>query len=438
MTGKQKTLAMVLLVLLQGCTAKKVASVSEDPEVAKRVEKIRKEIEEIRGAKFKSPVRVSNQSLQDFSGYVEQQLGKQFSDELNQNYGKVVRMLGLYRGPEIEDFKAMAKGLMQSQAAAYYDPEKHTFFVVMQNLPEMTMNTIYAHELYHGFQDQHYDLDGFFLSQVDALNDDELLARQAVVEGEATYLMSLWSLKTLMGSIPEGQMLDMTISMQSNMDAATLATMMKSGMIDKEKMGDMEKALEAMDDVPPFMIELMLGSYMKGQGFVHQIRKQGWEKVAELYATPPVSSEQILHPEKWISNERPEKIDWPPFERDDFFDNWTLLEGNTLGEIQLRQIFTEHELTEAGKDAAAGWNGDRYAVLKRKDSDDLLLLLQSAWDTDQDAEEFAAAYRKLLEVKYQDMPAVAVTVELNGKSVLIVEGATPGEHRALINFISGR
>ena len=86
----------------------------------------------------------------------------------------------------------MTKAVMQSQVAAYYDPESDAFYVVTQDLSEQMLGGLYAHELYHGLQDQHYNLDEYILSQTGGkLNDDELLARQAVVEGEATYIMTL-------------------------------------------------------------------------------------------------------------------------------------------------------------------------------------------------------------------------------------------------------
>ena len=132
--------------------------------IQSKIDSIQVEIEKIRGAKFKHPVKVTNQSLADFGEYLDKMLEKQFSDNLGKNYGKVVRKLGLYRGPEIKDFKSLAKTVMQSQAAAYYDPATNTFYVVMQDLPESALGSVYAHELYHGFQDQHHNLDDYLLS----------------------------------------------------------------------------------------------------------------------------------------------------------------------------------------------------------------------------------------------------------------------------------
>jgi len=402
--------------------------------IQSKIDSIQVEIENIRGAKFKHSVKVAHQSLEDFGKYLDKMLDKQFSENMNKNYGKIVRKLGLYRGPEIKDFKSLAKTVMQSQAAAYYDPSSNTLYVVMQDLPKSALGSVYAHELYHGFQDQHHNLDQYLLSPVQGkLNDDEVLARQAVVEGEATYLMMLWTLKTQFGSVPAPGMLDMVIKMQAKLDVKTMLQMLKSSVVPLAQGGDMDKAIKAMDDIPSFMIETMVGAYLKGMGFVFEIQKQGWEKVSELYENPPVSSEQILHPEKWLANEFPDKFEWPSFAHK-LFSDWQLLESNTIGEIQWRIIFSEHGMAEAGLRAAKGWNGDSFAVLEHKENSRLLLLVCSSWDTQKEAHEFKTLYEKLLAVKYPEGNET-MKIQSNGNDVLIIEGGSKNNVGKLLEFM---
>lgn len=405
-------------------------------DLQQQVQDIEKEIAVLRGAPFKHPIQVKRQSLADFGKYIDAQIAKQYPDAYLKNYGKIVRKLGLYRGPEIKNYKEMAKMVIQSQAAAYYDPATKTFYVVMQNLPEMMQKTVFAHELYHGFQDQYFDLNHYYLSQTQGkLNEDELLARQAVVEGEATYVMTLWSLKHMFGKLPERSMLDMTIRMQSNMNVKQLLQMVKGGMLPQAQTGDMQKAVKAMDDIPAFILETMIGAYLKGMAFVSEIQKQGWEKVAALYKTPPASSEQILHPEKWLSHENPARIRWQDFGQFTAFKNWSLLDANTLGEFQWRIIFSEHGMQDTAVQAAAGWQGDRYAVLQNKQSPErLLLLLLTVWDSPKEADEFYTAYQRVLDVKY---PQKSEPIEIvrDGKRVYIVEGGDARDSASFLSFI---
>lgn len=404
-------------------------------ELQRKINAIQKEIVEIRGLKFKHSVQVENQSLEDFGKYLDTLIEKQMPERRVKYYGKIVKKLGLYRGPEIKDFKTLAKMVMQSQAAAYYDPVSEKFYVVMQKLPEKMLGSVYAHELYHGLQDQYFDLDKYLLSQVGSkLNDDELLARQSVIEGEATYIMTLWSMKKLFGTIPDSSILQMTINMQVQMNTGMIIEMLKSSALPQLPEGDIKKALKTMDDIPPFLIEIMVGAYLKGMGFIYEIQKQGWEKVQELYTNPPVSTEQILHPEKWTIGEKPYELEWPSFKNEEFFSAWEILDVNTIGEIQWRIIFAEYEKEQTGKKAAAGWNGDIYAVLKKKDRNELLLLIYTSWDSKADAQEFAAAYQNLLKVKYPDGKA-KVKVELIKRDVLIMEGVEEGSFEVLLAFM---
>ncbi len=383
--------------------------------------KVQREIELLRGEKFKSAIRVENQSVEDFGKYLDRAIEKQIPTDLLKNYGKIVRKLGLYSGPEIQDFAALAKHVLRSQAAAYYDTDKNTFFVVMQNLPALALKAVYAHELYHGLQDQHYNLDSYLLlGNARKLNDDEALARQAVVEGEATYVMTLWSLKQTLGFVPSAEMLRIGLQRQSDTDTAALIQMLKAN---SAALGaaDLAGVADELEKIPRFMLESMVSTYLKGMAFVFEIQQLGWNKVEELYSNPPASTEQILHPDKWVKNERPITIAFPELTKDDLFARWRMLESNTLGELQWRTVFAENSLQSIGASAADGWNGDRYAVLEHSGNSQLLLLLWTAWDTEDDATEFHEAYKRLLEIKYDGVDEFT-RVERTGKTVLIVEG----------------
>lgn len=403
---------------------------SEAPHVMKRrVEAIMKDVEEIRGRKFEKPIEAVNQSQSDFADYVDRELDRQMPFSRFEHYGKVVRKLGLHSGPEIEDFRGMAKLLMTSQAAAYYDPKTAKFYVLYSTLPPIFSGTLYSHELTHGLQDQHFDLDRFVMQQAtEGLNDDELLARQAVVEGEASLVMTIWQMKSLTGKDPSDATLDAAVRVQAsmNMDAIRRQTEASLDMISADEgAGDLRRSVEAMDDIPNFMLETMIGAYLKGMGFVHAVRKAGgWEKVDELYRDPPVSSEQILSPEKYLAGERPYSLKWQDFAEADVFEGWRLLETNALGELGWRLVFDEQGLPPRDATRAAhGWDGDAFAVLMNEaDENDLILLAYTCWDDADEAAEFAEAYEKVAKAKYPNGEE-PVDIGVQDKEVMIVEGA---------------
>src|SRR5204863_4431326 len=76
------------------------------------------DIEQIRGLKFKQPVHVESQSIESFGEYVSRELDETVPESLRAHYGLIVRALGLYRGPLIEDFSGMMTSVMTSQVGA--------------------------------------------------------------------------------------------------------------------------------------------------------------------------------------------------------------------------------------------------------------------------------------------------------------------------------
>jgi hypothetical protein len=178
-----------------------------------------------------------------------------------------------------------------------------------------------------------------------------------------------------------------------------------------------------------------MGAYLKGLGFVFAVQEQGWPEVEKLYTEyPPQSTEQILHPEKWRARESPHSIEWPSFVRVRQLKEWDLLDSDVIGEFQWRVIFNEQGLRNDAEAAAAGWDGDRYAVFKHKDSDATLLLLRTSWDSTAQAEEFAAAYRRLLVNKYADAPEPSRVVQKK-EEVFIVEGGNEKDLDALVKVV---
>jgi hypothetical protein len=179
-----------------------------------------------------------------------------------------------------------------------------------------------------------------------------------------------------------------------------------------------------------------MGVYMKGLGFVFAVQEKGWSEVEKLYAEyPPQSTEQILHPEKWSAHEGPSRITFSSLEKVSALRDWELLDTDVVGEFRWRVIFKEQGLGAEAEAAAAGWDGDRYAIFKRKDSDATLMLLSTSWDSEAQAEEFAAAYGRLLAAKYADAPELTRIVRKK-ENVYIVEGGDEKDIKALLKAVS--
>ncbi|MFL6620267.1 MAG: hypothetical protein ACJ8MH_16795 [Povalibacter sp.] len=434
-----QTLAFVFLALSFECRAAEspAPEPASKPDLAATVLRLQQEVAELRGLSFKSAVPAELQSQEQFAKYMDERIDEVMPEILNKNYGAVVKRLGLYRG-SMTDFRATAKGVMSSQAAAYYDPKVQKFYVLMQNMPEPMLNMLYSHELYHGLQDQYFGLDKYLPIKPEggpALDSDQMTARQAVVEGEATYIMSLWIFQQMAHKQPTREMMAPAVLMQSQMDMEKIKAMMKLPQVSELMGGSLEEAMTASDGIPSFIMESMIGVYLKGLAFVFAVQEQGWSEVEKLYGDrPPQSTEQILHPEKWRAGEAPSIISFPGLERAAALKNWQPLVTDVLGEFQLRVIFKEQGLGDLAEAASAGWDGDRYTIFKDKNSDATLMLLATSWDDKAQAEEFATAYRQLLVKKYADAAAPTRVVQ-KAEDVFIVEGGNEHDINALMKVL---
>ena len=406
------------------------ARAQELAQLRRRAGEIENEVSQIRELAFKWSIDVAIQSPAEFRAFGEQQLDRQYSASEWENYDPVIRKLGLYRGDSILKRSSILT-FLQTGALAYYDPDVDRFYILKENLPVELLEAVLAHELCHGLQDQHFDLNRYLPSRVDTLNNDELLARQAVGEGDATYVETIWALKNQTGRMPQRGMLQRIIGRQLRIDVEA----MRNGMKQLARLqGSSPQTLHAIDQLPEFMLLQQAFIYNFGMNFVHHIQGDGWNEINRLYVDPPVSTEQILHPGKWITREKPDRLTWPPFREAGLFDDWTLLDEDTIGEMTWRIIFTVYELQARGVPASAGWNGDRYAVLQSRDGRNLLFLIYTSWDTEDDADDFADAYRELLTLKYPSESG-SIAVSQDGRDVLVLESGDFVDSDAMLAFM---
>jgi hypothetical protein len=274
----------------------------------------------------------------------------------------VYEVLGLL--PTGASLRALSLDLLAGQVAGYYSPERDELFVVSRSgvVGPVELAT-YAHEFTHQLQDQRFDLDGLGLDATD--QGDRALAVLALIEGDATAAQSGW---------------------------------LQSGALTPEELGEIFQAsldpagLEALRRAPAILRETTLFPYRDGSAFVIDLLFQGgYQAVNAAYASPPQSTEQVLHPEKYAAAEAPRDVSVPASLARHLGDDWTEAARDTLGELVLRIWLREGGLEAAdSRAAAAGWGGDRL-VLLRGPGGQLAVALLSEWDSPADAADFGAA-----------------------------------------------
>jgi hypothetical protein len=220
-----------------------------------------------------------------------------------------------------------------------------------------------VHEIEHAIQDQNGLLD--FAKPSTA---DEMLAMRALDEGDAELTKYAVLAEQMLGvERPLSRLLHR---------ARSLAP------------GDTEFDLRDAG-APPFARRMWRFPYRDGLSFVATLhRTGGFALVTRAFAHPPRSTEQVLHPEKYIAGELPVPVTRPP-RADDLRE----VDGGRMGELRLSALLEECD-TSSSKHAphAEGWGGDSFAIVKDGEGNQSLLLA-TVWDDVASAERFEAALR---------------------------------------------
>jgi hypothetical protein len=265
--------------------------------------------------------------------------------------------------PEGTDLVMLAAQFTAASAGATYSPLDKQVLLV----DKFKDDSLLTHEFVHALQDQHFDL--MKLLVVRPFNFDRTEALFAVIEGDAMNVQR---------RAEEG-------------DTYTRKSLEEITRQENERFGGYREEMKTL--FPRLLTETFIFRYRDGARFVEAVRRKGGERaVDELFTRPPVSSEQILHPEKYAQNESPREIemDAAAFE----LSGWRSVASTPLGEIGVRGLLSEGISEKDAVRAAAGWGGDR-AYLFERDGGTPLFVWKTEWDKPSDADEFFAAYNAL-------------------------------------------
>jgi hypothetical protein len=361
---------------------------SPEPRADSQIDDSKRAVETIRGLRFRAPVRVITIDRSELPARLEDQFAKTLPYAADE-WEKILRALLLVE--ERGDVKPSLIALYQSQVLAYYDPLTKTY-VALEQLPEAAAalgqaaalsEGIEIHELTHALQDQHFEIGD---KSWDLRHDtDAGLAYHAVLEGEATLVMLAHIVEKMGGSFDEAIGSDLLVG---TLAAAASSDALMSGA------------------APPYFSELLKFPYIQGLNFVvAAYRRGGWKELDRIHRNPPRTSREILHPEEYFEKK---------FVPDVFSNAPAAGVSRTLAVERLGEF---HWSFLVGADAARGWKSDRVTIAANAACEPTVLV-ETQWDSNADAEEFHAAYTRLLEDK-----GYGSLSRISGSSVRVAYGA---------------
>lgn len=370
-------LALALALLITGCSYRVVEDDRLNSDAVRSL--IRKTVETRRlPLKQKLPVELVDQRVLR----AELIAGFEKSPEREKigTYELFLKKLGLI--PQDMALETLIIDMLSGQVAGYYDPEKKVLRLVAENAGlgesfgwlenilqrDLAGEFLVAHEVAHALADQNFDLTTFIELRG---NSDAAVARKAFVEGEAMVV----GLHVLLRQ-PMRKVAYQPAAEKPSQD-------------------------EQWANLPVVLKRQILFEYLDGMQFAGAVFRQGGtDALNAAYRNPPASSEQILHPEKYLKgNDAPVPV---TFEADPpAFAGLKRIDDDTMGEIGVLSLLEEPLGLQGARVTAAGWGGDRFRLYRNPLAPEAIgFVWRTVWDTAADQVEFTANLGQALSKRF--------------------------------------
>ena len=330
--------------------------------------------ERARGLLFSEPVQARLVSRGDVEALLSQEIGKLYTPELRRTDERVKKTLGLL--PADADLWGALLEFQSDALVGFYAPLDGQLYLVAEPGREGDeallggdVERVLVHELVHALQATHTDLIDVALALLD--HDDLAFAIGALLEGDATW--TGYRDEALSYALPMPRPEEVASEFEADWSAT------------------------AYRGVPRLVREALVLQYPAGYALVTQILDAGG--IAALDAAlrdPPLTSEEVLHPEHYLDPSRRGPLLFLQLEAERIApsSDCTAIGANTFGEFGLRIWAKERGVRETEAAALAeGWDADRAVVFDCPQGRAFAWLMQ--FEAEARAREFAEVARRV-------------------------------------------
>jgi hypothetical protein len=339
------------------------------------VDEMTSSLSEITGWPVRRKVPAKIISKDEFRHQVESRMkGSNTNKELHAEE-VTLKMFGFI--PQDFDLAKETVDLVSEQAAAFYDYSKKRLFVLDSTAEGSEQRVALVHELAHALADQQHPL-GKYLKKGNP-DDDGSTAREAVMEGQATWLTWAYVAKRNGGKAEVSKDMIEKLTDNSSPDGNDFPVFSKE---------------------PLYLRETLVFPYDEGMKFQDAVYHQlGRKSFDEIFNRPPRSTQQILHPKDYLEDEKPVDVDPPSLDK----KQYRLINDGSVGEFDhsmlLRQFVPERE----GRAAASHWRGGSFRLYENKREKYDVLTYGSEWSTPEAAHQIFTLYQRVMKGKWKSM-----------------------------------
>jgi hypothetical protein len=315
--------------------------------------------------------------LAGFSNYPEY-------DKMVENIELAYQVLGLVEVPD--DLSDLPKNQWADPNGSVYLPNVNTIVVTGVRL-NVTERYFYVRSFIQELLDEQYDLESLGIYPVCSGFTQRCDIVRALVKGDATFSANQW------------------LEMFATPEEILTARGVVPGYF-----------VVPMQSPPPFAERVLQFPYVEGLSFVENIFDAGgWESVNSAYLNLPSTTEQILHPEKYLNGEMGIQLSDQSLGAV-LLEGWREVMNEPLGEWKTYIVlaygvdFLAQIPDETAAQASAGWGGDNTQVWYNNDSNQTVMASHWVWDSSVDSSEFYNAISDYLSARFED----AVVIDIQG------------------------
>ena len=404
----------VAVSLFAAAAFAKAAPAVTPPAVFSQMDQMVSTLAEITGWPVKRKVPSDILSKDKFQRYLSSHIKDSAHDKETRAEELALKMFGLV--PQDFNLGRATEDLLGEQAAAFYDYKKKRLYIIDSTPTGEEQQMALVHELAHALADQQHPL-GKYLNH-GSPDSDASTAREAVMEGQATWLTWAYEAKRAggKGEVPLRLLDQLT---QENGDNAEFPV---------------------LDKTPLYMRESLLFPYNQGARFQDAVyRKMGRDAFEAVFARAPNSTQQILHPADYFDKTAPVAVE--PLAIDKIVGKAQasqfrgVMEG-AVGEFDHAVLLRQYVGETEGVAAARHWRGGAFRLYENKKDGYPVLSYVSQWDSPESAQAYFALYQRVLKGKWKKMEVTSASatevsgagdsgrfkLRISGTSVQSVEG----------------
>jgi len=402
-------LLLLALLLVVAAAAQSGVDAGQAREIFSEIDGILQDLHEITGFRIKHRVPADIITRDKVKEFLEQRLKEATSPEEIRVEELTLKKFGLV--PQDFDLAKNTVDLLTEQAAAFYDFHRKRLSITDWT-PSATREPALVHELGHALADQNVNLEKFI--KRGSKSDDGSLARLAVMEGQASWLMSEYLARKAGQSLATSPVL-----------LESMAHTIESG----------ASQFPVFESEPLYLRQTLVFPYSQGLLFQNAVYERMKQKAfEEVFRRPPLSTQQILHPDTYFSGVAPTRPALPQLP--DARGYKRIAEG-TVGELDHAILLEQCAGRQESAAVSPHWRGGAYALLEHRSPDRVVLLYTVEWDDAASAGRYFRLYRRVLEKKWKHLAIESESgtmlsgagddghflVQLTGSVVTSLEGA---------------